>query len=158
MVEENKKNINHDFLKWIIAGLVAIVLLFLAFGFGVFVGEKKAKFSYRWAEQYHKLFAGPSAGFFGEWKKFPRGEFMSAHGIFGEVIEKKEKEFVVKDRGDIEKVILIGEKTIIQKGREKLKKEDLKVGNFVVVIGSPNEEGKIEAKIIRIFNGEPPMN
>jgi hypothetical protein len=35
-----------------------------------------------------------------------------------------------------------------------IKKDDLKVGDQVVIIGSPNEQGQIEAKLIRIFNGE----
>lgn len=146
---------NKDILKWVIIGLLAIVVIVLVFGVGILVGEKRAKFSYRWAEQYHKLFAGPSLGFFRDWRNFPRGEFIEAYGAFGEIIELKGNEFVIKGKENVEKVILITEKTIIQKGREKLKKEDLKVGNFVVVIGSPNEEGKIEAKMIRIFNEEP---
>ena len=33
-------------------------------------------------------------------------------------------------------------------------KDSLKVGDHVVIIGSPNEEGQIEAKLIRVFNGE----
>lgn len=151
---QNKKLLHHDGLKWIIIALLAIGVIILVFGIGLWVGGKKAKFSYHWAEQYHEMFAGPRAGFFGDWRSFPRGEFIEAHGAFGEIIEMKENEFVIKGRGDVEKVILIIDKTIIQKGREKVKKEDLKVGNFVVVIGSPNEEGKIEAKMIRIFNGE----
>ena len=159
-MEEKSQKINRDILKWIIIGLVGFAVVALIFGAGMFVGGMKAKFSYRWAEQYHKMFAGPRAGFFGDWRSFPRGEFIEAHGNFGEIIEMKENEFVVKGRGDVEKVILITDKTIIQKGREKIKKEDLKVGNWIVVIGSPSEEGKIEAKLIRIFNGElegPPM-
>ncbi len=143
---------NHkDIIKWIIIGLLAVVVILLVFGLGVLIGERKAKFSYRWAEQYHKMFAGPRQGFFEDWRSFPRGEFIEAHGTFGEIIEMKENEFVIKGRGDVEKVILITDKTVIQKGREKVKKDDLKIGNFVVVIGSPNEEGKIEAKMIRII-------
>ena len=152
--DKQNKKINRDVLKWIIIGIAGFVIVVLIFGAGMFVGGMKTKFSYRWAEQYHKMFAGPRAGFFGDWRSFPRGEFIKAHGTFGEIIEMKENEFVIKGRKDVEKVILITDKTVIQKGREKVKKEDLKVGNFVVVIGSPNEEGKIEAKMIRIFNGE----
>lgn len=152
--QNNQKIIRHDILKWVIVGLLAIVVIVLAFGLGILVGEKKAKFSYRWAEQYHKMFAGPRAGFFGDWRSFPRREFIEAHGNFGEIIEIKENEFVIKGKEDVEKVISITDKTIIQKERLKTKKEDLKVGNWVVVIGSPTEEGKIEAKFIRIFDGQ----
>jgi len=40
----------------------------------------------------------------------------------------------------------------MKKGRETVKKEDLKVGDWVVIIGSPNEEGQIEARLIRLFD------
>ena len=40
----------------------------------------------------------------------------------------------------------------MKKGRETVKKEDLKVGDWVVIIGSPNEKGQIEARLIRLFN------
>lgn len=138
--QNNKKVSNRDVLKWIIIGLVAFVVVVLIFSVEMFIGGMK-----------HKMFAGPRRGFFSDWQKFPSGEFIGAHGVFGEIIVMKENEFVIKGRDDVEKVILISEKTTIQKGREKLKKEDLKVGNFVVVIGSPNEGGQIEAKFIRVF-------
>ncbi|TSC53659.1 MAG: hypothetical protein LiPW39_149, partial [Parcubacteria group bacterium LiPW_39] len=54
-------------------------------------------------------------------------------------------------QGDVEKIILISEKTTIEKGRETIKKEELKAGDRVVIIGSPNEQGQIEAKLIRVF-------
>ncbi len=146
-----------DILKWIIIGLLAFVVILLVFGLGVLIGERKAKFSYRWAEQYHKMFAGPRQGFFGNWRSFPRGEFIEAHGTFGEIIEMKEKDFIIKGSEDVEKVILISDKTVIQRGRENMKKEDLRIGDFVVIIGSPNEEGKIEAKVIRVFGGGKPI-
>lgn len=159
-MSEEKQNIkkhlqNPDVLKWIIVGLVCFVLILLAFGAGVKVGASKAKFSYRWAESYHKNFGGPRGGFVDDWRRFPARDFLSAHGSFGEIIEIKDKEFVVRGRENVEKVILITEETIITKGRETIK-DGLKVGDGVVVIGSPDEEGKIEAKLIRVFpDGEP---
>ena len=152
--KHNQKVFSHEILKRIIVGLLAIVVLILVFGLGILIGEKKAKFSYLWAENYHKMFAGPPVGFFRDWRSFPRARFIEAHGNFGEIIKMKENEFVLKGKDDVEKVILIDDKTIIKKGRETIKNENLKVGNWVVVIGSPNEEGKIEAKFIRVFNGE----
>ena len=112
---------NKDILKWIIIGLAGFVAIVLIFGAGMFVGGMKARFSY-------------SAG----------------HGVFGEIIEINNSDLVIKDRGDIEKVIIITENTIIKKGRETVK-DDLRVGDKVVIIGSPNEQGQIEAKLIRVF-------
>lgn len=146
---------NPDVLKWIIVGLVCFVLVILAFGAGVKVGVSKAKFSYKWAESYHKNFGGPRGGFIDDWRKFPARDFINAHGSFGEIIEVKEKEFIVRGRENVEKVILTTEETIITKGREAVK-EGLKVGDQVVIIGSPNEEGKIVAKLIRVFPNDKP--
>ena len=49
---------NRDVLKWIIIGLAGFVVLVLVFGAGVKVGTLKARYSYKWAENYHKNFAG----------------------------------------------------------------------------------------------------
>jgi hypothetical protein len=144
----------HDILKWIIVGLLAIVVIVLVFGLGVFVGEKKAKFSYRWAENYHKMFAGPRAGFFGNWRMPPLppfDEFIEGHGTFGEIIKIEGNNLVVKGKGDVEKVILVDEKTIVKSGFKNIKVADLKIGDMIVIIGSPNDKGQIEAKLIRVF-------
>jgi len=151
--KQNNKKINRDVLKWIIIGLVGFVIVILIFGTGMFVGGMKARFSYRWAESYHKNFAGPRGGFFGDWRALPSpGDFIESHGTFGEIIKINDSDFVIKGQSDVEKIILITEGTIIQKGRDTIKKEELKVGDRVVIIGSPNEEGQIEAKLIRVFD------
>ena len=149
---DEKKQKNHDILKWVVFGLLGVVVITLVFGAGVAVGEKKAKFSYRWAEQYHNMFAGPRQGFLGDFRNFPRGEFIESRGSFGEIIKINDTDFVINGQNNTEKVILITDQTIIEMGREALKKEDLKVGDMAVIIGSPNGKGEIEAKLIRIFN------
>jgi len=152
LADKHNKKVNPDVLKWIIIGLLCFVVVVLVFSAGMFVGGRKARFSYRWAESYHRNFAGPKAGFFDNWRKFPMGDFIEGHGAFGEIIKLDDSSFVIRGRGDMEKVIIITENTIIEKGREMVKKEDLRVGDWVVIIGSPNEDGQIEARLIRLFN------
>jgi len=154
---ENKdKKISQDFLKWIIVGIAGFVIVVLIFGAGMFVGGMKARFSYKWAESYHRNFAGPQEGFFGDLRRMvpPPGDFIEGHGTFGEVIKINDSDFVIKGQGDVEKIIVIKEDTILEKGRTTIKKDDLKVGDRVVIIGFPNDQGQIEAKLIRVFNGE----
>jgi len=144
----------HDILKWIIVGLLSIVIIVLVFGLGVLVGEKKAKFSYHWAENYHRMFAGPKIGFLGSLRipPFPPfDEFIEGHGTFGEIIKIEGNNLVVKGRGNVEKVIIVTEKTVIKSGREDIKVSDLKIGDIIVIIGTPNDKGQIEAKLIRVF-------
>ncbi|MBU0476936.1 hypothetical protein KKB68_02950, partial [Patescibacteria group bacterium] len=148
--------IDYNALKWIIIGLVGFIVVVLVFGVGIFVGETKARFSYSWAESYHKNFGGPKAGILGDWRGLPLGpgDFIEGHGAFGEIIKINGSDFVIKGRNDVEKIIIITEDAVIKKGRETVGKDELKISDRVVIIGSPNEEGKIEAKLIRIFNGE----
>ena len=155
MNEEKIKKIfqNRDVLKWVIIGLAGFVMLLLVFGAGVKVGMLKARYSYRWADNYHKNFAGPRGGFLGDWRRFPAGDFISGHGAFGEIIEIKDNGFVIKGRENVEKAVITSEDTTITKGRETIK-DGLKVGDRVVIIGTPNDEGHIEAKLIRVFDGE----
>ncbi len=149
------KKINRDILKWVVIGLAGFAVVILIFGAGMIIGGMKARFSYRWAESYHKNFAGPRAGFLGDWRSMPflTGDFIEGHGAFGEIIELKDNGFVIKGRGDIEKIVITTEDTVIKKGMKTIE-DGLKIGDNVVIIGSPNENGQIEAKLIRIFNGE----
>ncbi len=153
--KQSNKKINRDILKWVVIGLAGFAVVVLIFGAGMVVGGMKTRFSYRWAESYHKNFAGPRGGFFGDWRRIPSmpGDFIEGHGAFGEIIELKDNGFVIKDRGEIEKVIVTTKDTVIKK-RMKTIEDHLEIGEHVVVIGSPNEEGQIEAKLIRVFNGE----
>jgi len=151
--EQNNKKINSDVLKWVIIVIIGFVVVALIFSVGMLVGGMKARFSYRWAESYHKNFAGPQEGFFGDWRQLPPfpGDFIESHGTFGQIIKIEGDTLVIKGRGDVEKVFLVTEKTIIQSGRKDIRISDLKVDDQVVIIGSPNEEGQIEAKLIRVF-------
>ena len=150
-MEEQKVKKERDILKWVLVGLVVFIVLALVFKIGMFVGEKKAQFSFRWAENYHKMFAGPKAGFLGNLRMPPFSEFIEGHGTVGEIIKIEGNNLVVKGRGDVEKLILVNEKTIIKSGFKNIKVSDLKIGDIIVIIGSPNEKGQIEAKLIRVF-------
>jgi len=149
---KNEEKPQHkDRLKWFILGFCGLFIILLILGLGIFIGSSKARFSYRWAENYHKNFGGPRGGFMGDWRGFPGGDFIEGHGAFGEIIKINDSDLVIKGRNDIEKVILITKDTVIKKGRKTIKKEDLKVGNAITVIGSPDNEGRIEAELIRVF-------
>jgi len=148
-VKNKKEQKTIFFLK--ILGMVSLFLAFTFFVFflGFFVGQKKAFFSYRWAENYHRVFGGPKEKPF--FKDFFGDVFLPSHGAIGEIIQIKENNLVLKEKNGFEKIILLDEKTRIQSGREEIKKEILKEGDIVGVIGSPTEKGEIQAKFIRVF-------
>ena len=139
-------------VKALIAVGAAVILLLLVFGAGVKVGTLKARYSYKWAENYHKNFAGPKGGFFGDLKRgFKDRDFIGAHGVSGSIIKIDGSTFIVNGGDNVEKTILVSEKTTITSRRETIKASDLKVDDRVVIIGSPNEQGQIEAKLMRLF-------
>ena len=130
----------------------ALIVLLLVFKAGEFVGYRKARFSYKWGENYNRNFAGPRGGFFGNFGRgFGDHDYINAHGTFGSIIKIDSSTFVVKGNDNVEKTILISDKTTITSRRETIKTSDLKVDDRIAIIGSPNEQGQIEAKLIRVF-------
>jgi len=141
-------------LQVIIISIAGLIVLAFVFGLGVSVGIKKADFSFRWADQYHKNFGGPQGGFLGD----IRGrEFMDANGVFGQILKIDGQTITISGRNNVEKNILVGEKTKIVYQRDNIKLSELKVGDSVVVIGEPNDKGQIQAGLIRIMP-PPPQN
>ncbi len=135
----------------IIASFAAAILIF-SFSIGVSVGYKKAKFSYAWGENYHNNFAGPKGGFLRDFEKNFMGEdFTEAHGFFGSIIAVEDSELVVKGKDNVEKIITISEKTDIRRFHDAVKIKDLKPDEYIVIIGEPNDQGRIDAKFIRVM-------
>lgn len=138
--------------KIALLAIAALIILLFVFKVGVFVGYKKAQYSYRWGENYHRNFAGPQGGFFGDFRRgFGDKDFINSHGTFGLIIKIDGSTLVIKGKDDVEKTVLISDKTEISNHRETVRASELKVDDQVVVIGSPNEQGQIEAKLIRLF-------
>ena len=63
--------------------------------------------------------------------------------------------FVIAGPDSVEKTVLVGTSTLIRKLDSEVKPEDIRTGDFLVVIGEPNEDIQIQAKLIRILP-EPP--
>jgi len=133
----------------IIGGLIVLLLVFQA---GSFVGFKKAKFSCHWAENYEKNFIGPGKGF---GKKIGRElagkDLFNAHGIAGAIIKADDEGLVIKEPNGTEKAVSVNGNTVINRFRDTLTTADLKIGDKVVIIGSANELGVLEAKLIRVL-------
>lgn len=135
----------------IIAVLFGLALLAGAFGFGVFVGYRKANFSYRWGENYHLNFGGPRDGFFQNFRDLGGGDFIGGHGVFGQIIKIDGQTLVIKGQDNVERVVLVKSDTSIRRLGEDIKLDNLKTNEFVTIIGDPNDQGQIEAKFIRVM-------
>ncbi len=151
------KFLESKIFKIILASLLGLVIFLLIFCLGMFVGFKKANFSYQWGENYQRNFAGPRGGFMKIITPMPGRDFISGHGIFGPIIDIASSTLVVMGQGEAEKVVAVSEKTVIKRFDQDINFSDLKIDENIVVIGDPNESGQIEAKLIRVMPIELPM-
>jgi len=144
--------------RWALIIIGALVVLLFVFKAGMIVGVKKADFSCRWSDNYHRNFGGPRGGFL---EGFGDRDFMEANGVFGQIIKidvstsTPTSTFVVKGRGDTERVVLLDGNSVVKNLKDTVKSSDLKVGDSVVIIGEPNAAGQIEAKLVRVMPTPP---
>jgi hypothetical protein len=130
--------------------LVVTIFIFQA---GIVVGFHKASFDRDWGDNYAKNF-GPTQAFRilgGMPENLP-----NAHGAIGKIIEVNGPILTVEDRDGTEKAVLVDPDTIIRKMREDATTADLVANTSIVVIGNPNTQGQIEAKLIRIMPTDMP--
>lgn len=138
--------------------IIVVILIFLSLGFqlGLMVGFRKASFSYQWGDNYHRNFAGPRNGFL---NNFDRNDFMDAHGTIGQIMKIDDPTVIIRGQDSLEKIVLVNDKTIINRFRENIKLSNLKVDDMIVVIGDPNDGGQLMAKLIRLLPPPvPPVN
>ena len=138
-------------ILWTLAIIVVALTIFQA---GIFMGYRKASFSYRLGDNYERMFGiPPHPGMMspGDFLGFPHGEFTSEYGTTGTIIKINLPTIIVEGNDKIEKVVTVNGKTIIRQFRNDISAQDLNVGESVVVIGSPNSAAQIEAKLIRIL-------
>ncbi len=137
---------NHHFLNSrtfkIVVGCVALViLLVVTFRVGVSVGYRRALFTMHWSNNYEHNFFDPR-------------ESTHAHGPIGTIIKTAKNSIVVSDRDGVEKPVVFSSETIFRRGVETLQASDLAIGDTVAVLGSPNDDGQIEAKLIRVLSNK----
>ena len=153
-------NVESKTLKIVAATLASVILAIIIFTAGVQVGFRKAKFSYKFGENYERNFMGPERGRMvgpmGFMREFEGRGFRNAHGIAGAIISVADNSIVIKDRDDKENTITATNKTIIKRGRDNIKITDLKNDDRIVVMGRPGDNGAIEADLIRVFDNNLP--
>jgi hypothetical protein len=136
----------------VLYGIGIIIVLLLVFQIGVFVGFKKAEFTYAWGSNYYRNFAGPPPEFMQE---FEGRDMMNGHGTLGSILKIEDPNIVIKGQDGVEKVIVTTKDTVIRNLLDVIKLTDLKENDPVVVIGSPNDAGQIEAKFVRVMPVPP---
>lgn len=142
----------------LVVGVFFVALV--SFAGGVAVGFKKARFSYKFGENYERNFIGPHMrgpmGMMGRPGEFDpdfmsRG-FRNAHGIAGTIISVADNKIIIKDRDGQENTISVDDKTLIKRGRDTISVNDLKNDDQIVVMGRPGDNGTISADLVRVFD------
>jgi hypothetical protein len=144
--EDIKKVFDSKVSFRILGGIGIVVVVLLIFSAGITVGFHKASFGRAWGENYERNF-----GMMPGRLMFGKDNFPNANGAAGKIIKVELPTIIVQDKDNTEKVVLIKDDTQIQKMKESVTTKDLKIDDFIVVIGVPNEQGQVEAKLIRIM-------
>jgi hypothetical protein len=151
---EIKKLLESKFLKILIYILGVLIIVVLIFQAGFYAGFRKASFGREWGNHYFENF-GP---------RHDRGgmpimmEFPNPNGANGKIIKIELPTIIVQDRDNTEKVVLLEDDTKIISQKQDISVKDLKIDDFVVIIGNPNNKGQIEAKLIRIMPVPPELS
>jgi len=145
--------LNSKVFRGVVYTLGVIFVALVIFYAGIQVGFHKADFSSRWGENYGQNFGGPRGS---STAGLPPGdEPIGGHGTFGQIIKINLPQIIIKSPQEAEKIIVISGDTQIRQMRNNIKPTDLKVGEVVVTIGSPDNAGLIDADLIRVLPQAP---
>jgi len=147
-MEHVKEVLKKSKVKWIIAVFGSIVIALVIFQAGMFVGFTKAGFSFRTGEQYFRQMNGRMDD---QFMGMNRGDFENSHGATGKIISIKLPSIIVADKDGVEKTIIISTSTDIKKFKDSIKAGDLKINDFIVVVGDSDDNAQVEAHLIRIM-------
>lgn len=132
--------------------ITSIAGAILIFHFGTELGYRRAQFYSGNGERYLPFDKAPKhRGMMGALKD----DTSNSHGVRGRIITINPPKFTVEDDSNVEKIILTTDDTIVRKFRDEIHISDLEEGDFIITIGSPNENSEIQAKLIRVLPPPP---
>lgn len=143
-----QKILQSKFFQGCLAGLAIFLVLLLVFKLGTIVGGHKADFTCGWGDNYRRNFGGKDNSLI---PGLEDPNNFGGHGIMGEIIKIENNTIIINSPDNIEKIISVTNDTIIKRQRENINLSDIKDKDVITVIGSPNNQGQIEAKLIRVI-------
>ena len=136
----------------LIAILGILLIALVIFSAGIAVGYERASFSMGWEENDY----GNMSRFDRMFEPFTHNDDnINSHGAIGNITSIQLPTFLVRGPHQAEQVVMIGSSTILRLMRSSASIGDLKSGEQVIVIGAPDQEGRIQATFVRIINMPP---
>ncbi|KKU78575.1 MAG: hypothetical protein UY04_C0033G0011 [Parcubacteria group bacterium GW2011_GWA2_47_7] len=135
-------------------GIGVLVLVLVIFQLGVFIGFHRAGFSYHMGDNYYRAFEERDESILRTGGMGGRG-FTNAHGATGKIIKIALPTIIVESPDLVEKIILTNDDTEFRSSIGATTAQDLKLNDAIIVIGSPNDDGEIVARLIRILPTPP---
>lgn len=122
----------------------------IIFQAGFFVGYHKASFINNWDNRYLGNSKYPRSAY-SPFMMMRRGDEINPHGALGQIISINLPKLMVKGPNRAEITASINSDTSIRRMREEASSSDLTIGQNVIIIGEPSNDGEIDAKLIRIL-------
>lgn len=125
----------NKWLRYGLIGLGSLTLAVLVFAAGFAAG--------RW-----------SASSFGPFARVQQREFnfRSGHGAIGMIQTIDGQKITIQSRDGKLETILVNNDTKFDKNFQQISFSDLKLNDTIVVIGSPNDEGEINARLVGLVD------
>ncbi len=155
-MEKLKKFFESRALHVIVYVIFAIAIVLFVFQAGILIGYKKAFFSCRLGENYNRDIEGHegSDGMLPDFNSL-NNNLPNANGASGYIIKMSLPNIIIADKDGVEKTVSITDNTIFREFRNDIKSSEIKTGDYVIVIGSPDNNGNIEANLIRVLPPPP---
>lgn len=118
----------------LVGGLLAVgLLLVVTFGLGVLVGEQRAA----------RTLGGA-----------PLPIWLARHGAFGSVagVDVAGRTIDIHNEEGDRFLVLVNDETLVERYRQRVALSHVKVGERIVVIGRPDGQGRIVARVVRILD------
>ncbi len=134
--------------------LIVLLLLCLAFLAGVKTNERRTRHFSNWCDHYPDMLK-PHRGSKTLIPAPPHRPMPLPNGVFGRILSATGTNFMIEGQDQFEQNVLITSSTVLRVDRGTASLGDLRPDREVGVFGLPNEQGQIEARLIRLFPTRP---
>jgi hypothetical protein len=130
----------------VVMGVAITLVVICIFEAGVALGYHEATFSSHWGENYSTNFGGTDYGL--------DSHQPTAHGSIGKILSVSTSgattTLVVDGDSHPEQKVLVDSDTTIRSQENTMTVSSLTAGTYVVILGTPDDQGVIDAKLVRI--------